>query len=186
MLSNDNSVKISAATTLTSPSVAITAVVLSMLAASPDYDRLYKDFDNPLRGLYEISRCADQAPTMEYLLKERANELYAKLCAKIDKYVELSDGWNGYDAFPIPERTITIAKQFLQNMLANHIDLEGWEVFPTGRESIQFEKTLLETYVEVEVFSDGNFAFYFDGRDEIELDSIKLEETLQRVSSVFA
>lgn len=186
MLSNDNSVKISAATTLTSPSVAITAVVLSMLAASPDYDRLYKDFDNPLRSLHEISHCADQAPTMEYLLKERANELYTKLCAKIDEYVELSEGWNGYDALPIPAKTITTAKHFLQNMLANHIDLEGWEVFPTGRESIQFEKTLLETYVEVEVFSDGNFTFYFDGRDEIELDSIKLEETLQRVSSVFA
>ena len=140
MPSNDNCVKISAATTLTSPSVAITAVVLSMLAASPDYDRLYKDFDNSSRGFYEISHCTDQSPTMELLLKERANKLYTKLCAKIDKYAELSDGWNGYDALPIPVKTIASAKQFLQNMLADHIDLEGWEVFPTGRESIQFEK----------------------------------------------
>lgn len=180
---SDN-LKISTAVPLTRSTVLVSAAILSMLAATPDYNELYKNIAP--KTPCEISCSMDELSAVERLDEAKTNRLFANLFAKLDQYSELSQDWNGYDASPIPIDVIASAKQFLQNLLVNRFDLGGWEVFPTARESIQFEKTLNDTYAEVEVFSDGHFAFYSEGTEEIELDSINLLETMQRVSSVFA
>lgn len=53
--------------------------------------------------------------------------------SRIDEFQELEQGWNGYNAPPIPESVIERSRRF-----ADALDKEA-EVFPTGRESVQFE-----------------------------------------------
>ena len=71
----------------------------------------------------------------------------SNLKSKILSFQNLNySGWNGYDALPISEATIQKALLFLNN----HQDM-SWEVFPTGRDSIQFEKGDGDNYEEIEI-----------------------------------
>jgi hypothetical protein len=68
---------------------------------------------------------------------------------RIRSFKDLKDGWDGYSAKPIPDKVIEralILSQIINNGLI--------EVFPTARESIQFETKTDKNYIEIEVFYD--------------------------------
>lgn len=124
-------------------------------------------------------------PTMLDLFEYQMNKRFVALEEKLHQFSMLKKDWNGYDAAPIPSATLNFANLFLQNLRTNNIDLNGWEVFPTARESIQFEKNIGDDYVEIEIYSDGHFAFYSEGRESLEIESISMKETMEKISSVF-
>lgn len=104
---------------------------------------------------------------------------------KLNQLGLLKRDWNGYGAVPIPLAVLDAAKMFLQSLKNSNIDLNGWEVFPTARESVQFEKTVGDDYIEIEIYSDGHFAFYSEGQVNLEMESISMKETMEKISSVF-
>ncbi len=63
-------------------------------------------------------------------------------------FATLETGWNGGSALPIPKTVINRSIDLL-----NEIDTTP-EVFPTGRESIQFEIDFENVAIEVEVFAN--------------------------------
>lgn len=67
---------------------------------------------------------------------------------KINSFREFKDNWNGYGAEPLSniviDRALDLAKQLNPTP----------EVFPTGRNSIQFEWESDILYLELEVFED--------------------------------
>lgn len=124
-------------------------------------------------------------PTMLDLFEYQMNKRFLALEEKLNQFGLLKRDWNGYDAAPIPLAALDAAKMFLQSLRNGNIDLNGWEVFPTARESVQFEKTVGDDYIEVEIYSDGHFAFYSEGRESLEIESISMKETMEKISSVF-
>jgi len=91
---------------------------------------------------------------------------------RIDEFQALQKGWNGYGAPPIPESVISRSRRF-----ANKLDREA-EVFPTGRESVQFEFDNIEVEIfesSVEVLKDSTPS---DGYTEFSLDDI--DEAIER------
>jgi len=87
------------------------------------------------------------------------------LLNKLEEYRDLSEGWDGYGASPIPDEIINIAEGLaVQPEIARRCP----EVFPTGRETVQFEfisangdEAELEIYGQDEVtllvdFEDGD------------------------------
>ena len=113
------------------------------------------------------------------------NRKFVVLQEKINQFGLLKRDWNGYDAAPIPSTALDDAKLFLQSLRSSNIDLNGWEVFPTARETIQFEKTVCENYIEIEVYSNGRFAYYSEGRENLEIESISIKEAMEKISGVF-
>jgi len=60
----------------------------------------------------------------------------AYVMKQLDRYRDLEQGWNGYDAPPIPDDVIDLAKEVAKRP---EVTSRGPEVFPTGRGTIQFE-----------------------------------------------
>jgi len=73
----------------------------------------------------------------------------------IESFRHLKEGWNCYGSKAIPEKVIKRALEFEQMM-----DEETVEVFPTARESIQFETKSDKRYVEIEIFEDHVECFF--------------------------
>lgn len=59
---------------------------------------------------------------------------------------KLQKDWDGYNALPIPFEVCKLAENLLQKL--NHVP----EIFPTARESIQFQWENNSDYAEVEIF----------------------------------
>lgn len=78
------------------------------------------------------------------------------LLSDLEEYRELENGWNGYGAPAIPDDVIDLAKEVA---VWPEIASRAPAVFPTGRESIQFE------------FSDAN-------GDEAELEIFSREDSI--------
>lgn len=74
---------------------------------------------------------------------------------KINKFKELKQNWDGYHAEPISEKVILKALD-----VVDKLEKEGYDsVYPTGRNSIQFEKEFEGTYFEIEIFEDRTETF---------------------------
>ena len=73
----------------------------------------------------------------------------------------LVKGWDGYDAEPIDPKTLENARQIIHDLEWQTCQTGDWELFPTSRGTIQFERTGLfgNNYYEVEVYSD-HFVHY--------------------------
>ena len=82
------------------------------------------------------------------------------IAKKLNQFKGLQKDWNGYDAEPLPERVIDAALLFLEKLRESNQNIDGWEVFPTARQTVQFEKTTGRSYIEVEIYKDGRFVFY--------------------------
>ncbi len=88
----------------------------------------------------------------------------------LQSFKDLKTGWNGYDAPPIPEAVIRIAGELL-----HHIRYVVPEVFPTGRESVQFEFDHNDHSLEIEVFKDAIHVDLFNDTDLIKEWSLDLD-----------
>ena len=65
-----------------------------------------------------------------------------------DEIAALGENWNGYDAEPFELSFIAYCRTIFSQLISEP------EVFPTARNSIQFEFENDEVYLEFEVFSD--------------------------------
>ncbi len=90
----------------------------------------------------------------------------------IESFKTLKDGWNGDKAKAIPisviESALTILKEVPQ---------EGLKVFPTGRESIQFEYDCKERSLEIEIFENEFEITLFDNFDLVSSEKFKINES---------
>lgn len=86
--------------------------------------------------------------------------LYAKdyqlLKADIDEFQSLESDWNGNHADPFDKQIISNAKSFLEYIKPYSVHVS---VFPTARESIQFEYEHEDRYCEAEIFIDSVTVF---------------------------
>lgn len=164
------------------------AILGLTVTAGSLHDTQFKQFGPPVTNnqiSYEFSVDSGLSATIQELCENNMNKKYFSLNEKLEQFKLLKEDWNGYDAPPIPATVLETARLFLQNLRMGSVNLEGWEVFPTARETIQFEKTTNTDYAEVEIYSDNRFAFYSDGRVNLETEFITIEETLENIASVF-
>lgn len=77
-----------------------------------------------------------------------SNLKLAEIIGKIEYIKSLKNNWNGYGTKPISESIINKALKLIKELKPIP------EVFPTGRDSIQFEWEKDELYLEMEIFED--------------------------------
>lgn len=105
---------------------------------------------------------------------------------KLEHISELPDNWNNYDSKKFNSNIINNGKEFIEYIIKEHLIMKNentqtyWPVvFPTGRNSLQFEyESDNKNYLEIEVFSDSYNVYYtMNGndnlRDNIQLNTIK-------------
>ncbi|MCF0224552.1 MAG: hypothetical protein HUK20_09795 [Fibrobacter sp.] len=78
----------------------------------------------------------------------------------LNSFAELERGWDGYDAEPISSTSIGVTERLLSAMSIVPGLIVGWDVSPTGRGTVQIEKTTANGYFEIELFADGLFSCY--------------------------
>lgn len=97
----------------------------------------------------------------------------------LEEYRELEDGWNGYGAPAIPDDVIDLAKEVATQP---EIASRAPTVFPTGRETIQFEFSDANgDEAELEIFSREDSILLIDPRDG---EMYERRDTLQNSISV--
>lgn len=105
----------------------------------------------------------------------------SELQNKILSFRHLNENWNGYNALPISDDTINEATYLLHQ-------LSGLpSVFPTGRDSIQFEYENFETenYLEIEVFANKHTESYaILGDEEIEASNLAINELNKIINKI--
>jgi hypothetical protein len=80
---------------------------------------------------------------------------------KLEDLRNLPKDWNGYGADPIPNELIDICEVIYAKLEPKP------KVFPTARNSIQFEYEMLSgKYLEFEIFAHEISVYYEDGRGE--------------------
>ena len=82
----------------------------------------------------------------------------------IENFRKLESNWNGNNADKIPEIVVLSAFQLLNQVVAVSDELR---VFPTARDSIQFEYSHQGTYVEAELFAN-EFCLYSENANGLE------------------
>ena len=79
-----------------------------------------------------------------------------RLIDSLYTFYNLSDGWDGYDAPSIDLSVINRARDIAFKMEDSFCMTGDWELFPTGRSTVQFERRGLfgKNYYEIEVYPD--------------------------------
>ena len=79
-----------------------------------------------------------------------------RLIDSLYAFCNLSDEWDGYDAPPIDLSVINRASDIVFKMEDSFCMTGDWELFPTGRSTVQFERRGLfgKNYYEIEVYTD--------------------------------
>lgn len=117
---------------------------------SSRYCLSYNGIDNnEIEGEYEMSE--------NEIKKKEVN------INKLNQFSNLTRDWNGYGAEPFTDQLIKICLNLIEEIKVQP------KVFPTGRDSIQFEyEKDSGKYLELEVFEDHTEVFYIheDGREE--------------------
>lgn len=83
--------------------------------------------------------------------KESEQRNFDEIMKRLDGFSQLESGWNGYRAEP-PGESVNAAREIVARNGPHR--MSGWEVFPTGRRSVQMEKTSGDSYTEIEIYSD--------------------------------
>lgn len=105
----------------------------------------------------------------------------------ISQFKNLEKGWNGYDAHPIKSNVIESSKSFIEVLCNNNLPIEGWEVFPTAKGNIQFENTIKDTYIEIEVLGNNTFSYYteIDGKELNSIVFLGITEIIKNISDFY-
>ncbi len=103
---------------------------------------------------------------------------------RLNSFRLLQPGWNGYDADPLDDVVIGRARDLL---LESKIFSFTPEIFPTARDSIQFEyRTEKGEYLEVEIYEDS-FGIYMETEDkEREEDDLSRDEIVSIIRAFHA
>lgn len=96
---------------------------------------------------------------------------------RLQEISQLTEGWDGYTAQPIPKEVISRTKEILM-MLPN-----GAKIFPTGRSTVQIEyQKNAENYFELEISATEYVLYSVMGEDEYE-NSVPENEILDKVKA---
>ncbi len=138
--------------------LALGCVASAMAFASPEYELNFidkKDTNVPLVNYSLFSRDVEsiQSLTQEEERVEAAEFDHAMKV--LGSFVGLEKGWDGYDAEPISSQSINLTERLLKAIRVVKGLILGWDVSPTGRGSVQIEKTTDCGYFEIELFEDG-------------------------------
>ena len=80
---------------------------------------------------------------------------YRKATETLEAISKMKQGWDGYDAPPIDEESIKQCETLLSLLYMKGPYIIGWDVSPTGRKTVQIEKTTNNGYYEIEFMTDG-------------------------------
>lgn len=80
---------------------------------------------------------------------------YRKATETLEAISKMKQGWDGYDAPPIDEESIKQCVTLLSLLYMKGPYIIGWDVSPTGRKTVQIEKTTNNGYYEIEFMTDG-------------------------------
>lgn len=97
---------------------------------------------------------------------------------KLHLFGDLKTDWNGYGAKPFTKRLFQICADILRKL-----DYQP-EVFPTGRNTIQFEYNKDEEYLEFEI-GENKIGCYQDAPNEIPQEGIIQESQIYEIVNKF-
>lgn len=127
--------------------------------------------------MYTSDQTASSDVEMEIMIMRRIGEDNYRRIQEISRFTE---GWDGYNARPIPKEVIDRTKELLMVLPV------GAKVFPTGRSSIQIEYHKdTENYLELEVTTASYEMYCVQGENEFE-NSVRESEILGRVRAFLA
>lgn len=120
----------------------------------------------------------ENLPTLDDL---RANLLKLKKINEMDNFRLLNKDWNGHGTERIDQDVIDNAKSILEVLSVNP------EVFPTGRNSIQFEYEKENgDYLEFEIFNDKVIVLkMIEGKDDQEFQVKTNSEIQQNITDFY-
>ena len=99
-----------------------------------------------------------------------------KLVNLVNKYATFEKNWNGYDASPIPIAVIKESLNFIK--LADSL-LDKFSVYPTARDSVQFEHDTGNDYIEIEIMDNRYDLFHaLNGDIEHEFNFTNMEDLI--------
>ncbi|GEM_PF-5588367 len=99
---------------------------------------------------------------------------------KIRDFAELTIGWDGYKALPIPNTVINRALAII-----GKLKIQPHHIFPSGRETIQLEYDIAEKSLEIEIGADKIEFLSVDGDVAKEWKSDDLYDVLLSVNDFY-
>lgn len=113
---------------------------------------------------------------------------YRKATETLEAISKMKQGWDGYDAPPIDEESIKQCGTLLSFLYLKGPYIIGWDVSPTGRKTVQIEKTTTNGYYEIEFMTDGRMHAFsmVPARNGVATERIydSYESTIQWIISV--
>ena len=91
----------------------------------------------------------------EDFIEDEVDLLRMQAQDEIRAYANFQDDWDGYGAEPISKSSLNFAAKFFKSIIVVRGLIIGWDVSPTGRKTVQVEKTIGDNYYEIEFFDDG-------------------------------
>ena len=99
---------------------------------------------------------------------------------RLQEISQLTEGWDGYSAQPIPQEVISRTKELLMLLP------EGAKIFPTGRSTVQIEyHKNVESYFELEISTTEYDMYSVMDNEEYE-DSVPESEIVDRIKAFMA
>ena len=140
-------------------SVVLGFVSSTMAIATPEYDiDLFADAA-PIALCREDTSLFDQSVDTDEIAALDEKEFSAAMSTLKD-IAKFEDGWDGYDAKPISKMSLDLAERFLKAVSVVRGLVVGWDVSPTGRKTVQVEKTTENGYYEIEFFENGKISCF--------------------------
>jgi|GEM_PF-1509397 hypothetical protein len=125
---------------------------------------------------YNYDKNADFSDTSSFLRLQKKRK--TQLLQRIESIAALQDNWNGYGATSFSSEVLQRARSLVEDLVYKT------KVFPTGRDSIQFEfDSIPGKYLEIEVFADHYAFLYEDGKIQEEVDLASREDVLKKVAA---
>lgn len=143
--------------------LALGCVASAMAFASPEYELNFidkKDAAVPQRSVSLFSQDIDSIQSSEQGEEKADAEEFNNAMKVLGSFAGLDKGWDGYEAEPISSKSIDLAERLLKAIRVVKGLILGWDVSPTGRGSVQIEKTTKDGYYEIEMFEDGLMSCY--------------------------
>jgi len=130
----------------------------SMATACPEYNLDDIDINEPVSGYCESLSIFDQ--DVDSIINDNKaavedSEEYSNATKTLEAISEMKEDWDGYGAEPISKSSLNFAAKFFKSIIVVRGLIIGWDVSPTGRKTVQVEKTIGDNYYEIEFFDDG-------------------------------
>ena len=105
----------------------------------------------------------------------------AQMIQRIESFSQLGENWNAYGASSFSPEVLQRARSLVEDIVYKA------KVFPTGRNSIQFEfDSIPGKYLEIEVFSDHYAVLFEKGAAQEEYESVSRNYVLQKIAEYYA